>query len=383
MKILSIETSFDETAAAVTEGRKVLSNIVYSQVLLHKNWGGVVPTIAKRAHEERIDFVISDALVKAAKNFTGPVKSFLPASARHGSHDLRAVGNPSSLATRKISKALFDGIDYIAVTYGPGLSIALEVGINKAIEFAKKYKKKIIPVNHMEGNIYSSFIQNSVGNPKKPFEFPYIGLLVSGAHTELVLWEDYLNFKILGETVDDAAGEALDKASKMLGLGYPGGALIERLALKVKNKDFYKFPRPMRGSKDLNFSFSGLKTSLYYLLKDMSEKEKNKRLEELLSSFQEAVFDSIIIKTRKAIEQTGIKKIVLGGGVSANKRLKNLLNKLIKENKGELIYPKKEFCTDNAAMIGIAGYYKAKAGIFVKNFKTFERQPRLSINSKS
>jgi len=383
MKILSIETSFDETAAAVTEGRKVLSNIVYSQVLLHKNWGGVVPTIAKRAHEERIDFVISDALVKAAKNFTGPVKSFLPASARHGSHDLRAVGNPSSLATRKISKALFDGIDYIAVTYGPGLSIALEVGINKAIEFAKKYKKKIIPVNHMEGHIYSSFIQNSVGNPKKPFEFPYIGLLVSGAHTELVLWEDYLNFKILGETVDDAAGEALDKASKMLGLGYPGGALIERLALKVKNKDFYKFPRPMRGSKDLNFSFSGLKTSLYYLLKDMSEKEKNKRLEELLSSFQEAVFDSIIIKTRKAIEQTGIKKIVLGGGVSANKRLKNLLNKLIKENKGELIYPKKEFCTDNAAMIGIAGYYKAKAGIFVKNFKTFERQPRLSINSKS
>ena len=314
---------------------------------------------------------------------SGPVESFLPASARHGSHDLRAVGNPSSLATRKISKALFDGIDYIAVTYGPGLSIALEVGINKAIEFAKKYKKKIIPVNHMEGHIYSSFIQNSVGNPKKPFEFPYIGLLVSGAHTELVLWEDYLNFKILGETVDDAAGEALDKASKMLGLGYPGGALIERLALKVKNKDFYKFPRPMRGSKDLNFSFSGLKTSLYYLLKDMSEKEKNKRLEELLSSFQEAVFDSIIIKTRKAIEQTGIKKIVLGGGVSANKRLKNLLNKLIKENKGELIYPKKEFCTDNAAMIGIAGYYKAKAGIFVKNFKTFERQPRLSINSKS
>ena len=383
MRILSIETSFDETAAAMTEGRKVLSNIVYSQVLLHKNWGGVVPTIAKRAHEERIDFVINDALVKAVKNFTGPVEIFLPASARHGSHDLRAVRSPSSLATQKNYSSLLRQIDYIAVTYGPGLSIALEVGMNKAIELAKKYKKKLIPVNHMEGHIYSSFLQNSVGNPKKPFEFPYIGLLVSGAHTELVLWEDYLNFKILGETVDDAAGEALDKASKMLGLGYPGGALIERLALKVKNKDFYKFPRPMRGSKDLNFSFSGLKTSLYYLLKDMSEKEKNKRLEELLSSFQEAVFDSIIIKTRKAIEQTGIKKIVLGGGVSANKRLKNLLNKLIKENKGELIYPKKEFCTDNAAMIGIAGYYKAKAGIFVKNFKTFERQPRLSINSKS
>src|SRR3990167_7286460 len=188
MRILSIETSFDETAAAMTEGRKVLSNIVYSQVLLHKNWGGVVPTIAKRAHEEKIDFVIEEALCKETK------------------------------------------FDFIAVTYGPGLSIALEVGMRKAIELAKKYKKKIIPVNHMEGHIYSSFLQNSVGNPKRSFEFPYIGLLVSGAHTELVLWEDYLKFKILGETVDDAAGEALDKASKMLGLGYPGGALIERLA---------------------------------------------------------------------------------------------------------------------------------------------------------
>ena len=136
----------------------------------------------------------------------------------------------------------------------------------------------------------------------------------------------------------------------------------------------------MRGSKDLNFSFSGLKTSLYYLLKDMSEKEKSKRLEELLSSFQEAVFHSIIIKTRKAIEKTGVKKIVLGGGVSANKRLRNLLNKLVKEYKGELIYPKKEFCTDNAAMIGVVAFYKAKAGIFVKNFSTFERQPRLSLD---
>ncbi len=235
----------------------------------------------------------------------------------------------------------------------------------------------------MEGHIYSSFAQNSAGNPKRRFEFPYLALLVSGGHTELVLWEDYLKFKILGETVDDAAGEALDKASKMLGLGYPGGALIERLALKVKNKDFYKFPRPMRGSKDLNFSFSGLKTSLYYLLKDMKEKEKISKLNDLVSSFQEAVFDSIVIKTRKAIEKTGVKKLVLGGGVSSNKRLRNLLNKLVKENRGELIYPpKKELCTDNAAMIGVAAFYKAKAGIFVKNFSKFERQPRLSISTK-
>ena len=381
MKILSIETSCDETAASVTDGRKILSNVVYSQVLLHKKWGGVVPTIAKRAHEERIAFVINDALVKAAKNFTGPVESFLPASARHGNHDLRAVGKPSSLATRKIS-CLFSKIDCIAVTYGPGLAIALEVGINKAIELALKYKKKIIPVNHMEGHIFSSFAQNSAGNPKLPFEFPYLALLVSGGHTELVFWEDYLKFKILGETVDDAAGEALDKASKMLGLGYPGGALIERLASKVDNKDFYKFPRPMRGSKDLNFSFSGLKTSFYYLLKDMKEREKISKLNDLVSSFQEAVFDSIIIKTRKAIEQTGVKKVVLGGGVSSNKRLKHLLKELLKKNNGELNYPKKDFCTDNAVMIGIAAHYKAKAGIFVKNFKTFERQPRLNISTK-
>jgi len=381
MKILSIETSCDETAAAVTDGRRVLSNVVYSQVLLHKKWGGVVPSIARKAHEERIDFVINDALKKTARHSgrSEATDRILTKNRSYREHSSLQDDKRSRISNFDI-RAYMNNIDYIAVTYGPGLAIALEVGINKAIELAKMYKKKIIPVNHMEGHIYSSFAQNSASNPKRPFEFPYLALLVSGGHTELVLWEDHLKFKILGQTVDDAAGEALDKASKMLGFGYPGGALIEVLAKKVNNKDFYKFPRPMRGSKDLNFSFSGLKTSLYYLLKDMNEREKISKLNDLVSSFQEAVFESIIIKTRKAIEQTGVKKLVLGGGVSANKRLRNLLRDLAKKHSGNVLFPaKKELCTDNAAMIGVAAFYKAKAGIFVKNFKTFERQPRLSL----
>ena len=380
MRILSIETSCDETAAAVTEGRKVLSSSVYSQILLHKKWGGVVPSIAKKAHQERIDLVIKDAISKSAKNFMGPVKSFLSVSARHGNHDLRAVGNPSSLATHKILSYLFNEIDYIAVTYGPGLAIALEVGIDKAKELAKKYNKKIIPVNHMEGHIYASFAQNSAGSPKRPFKFPYLALLVSGGHTEIVLWEDYLKFKVLGETVDDAAGEALDKAAKLLGLGYPGGPVIERLAKSVENKDFFKFPRPMRRSNDLNYSFSGLKTSLYYLSKDSNSNFITKNLEKLASSFQEAVFDSIVIKLKKAIEQTEVKNIVVGGGVVANKRLRNLLRGLVKEFKGDVIFPPQKYlCTDNAAMIGVAAHFKAEAGILVKDLKNFERQPRLSF----
>ncbi|MFH1827418.1 MAG: tRNA (adenosine(37)-N6)-threonylcarbamoyltransferase complex transferase subunit TsaD [bacterium] len=381
MKILSIETSCDETAVAVTEGRKILGSSVYSQILLHKKWGGVVPSIAKKAHQERIDFVIAEALSKAVKgNFRGPVKSFPPISARYRSGDLRAVRSPSTLATPKIISTLINQIDYIAVTYGPGLAIALEVGVEKAKELSRKYNKKIIPVNHMEGHIYASFAQNSKGNPKRPFMFPYLGLLVSGGHTEIILWEDHLKFKLLGATVDDAAGEALDKAAKMLNLGYPGGPVIERIASKVENRDIFKFSRPMRRSKNLNLSFSGLKTALYYLLKDNNEDFKIKEINDIASSFQEAVFDSIILKTRRAIEMTGVKNIAVGGGVVANKRLRNLLRSLVKEFKGEIIFPPQKYlCTDNAAMIGVAAHYKAQAGIFVKNFKTFDREPKLSL----
>lgn len=333
MKILSIDTSCDETSAAVTDGRRVLSNIIYSQILIHKKWGGVVPSLAKRAHEERIDMVVDKAL-----------------------HSL--------------------DFQYVAVTQGPGLAVALEVGIRKAKELAKKFNKKIISVNHMEGHIYSSFVQNSHSNPKRDFEFPYLALLISGGHTQLVIFKNHLEYEVIGETIDDAAGEALDKAAKLMGLGYPGGGVIERLAGEAKNQDFYKFPRPMLRSNNLDFSFSGLKTSFYYFVK----KQKNLEVEKLASSFQEAVFDTLIFKTEKAMKQTGINKLVVGGGVSANLYLRKKLRQLVKKYKGLVLFPSFKYLTgDNAAMIGIVAHYKAKAGLFVKTIDELDRIPRMSL----
>lgn len=249
MNILAIDTSCDETSVAITDGRRVLSNVIYSQVLLHKKWGGVVPSIAKRAHEERIDWVVKVALNKYQRGKTSAVKQ---------------KQNQEQTVEVKIEMA---NIDAIAVTQGPGLAVALEVGIKKAKELAQKYNKKLISVNHLEGHIYSAFVQNSAGNPIKDFRFPYLALIVSGGHTEFVIFKNHLEYKIIGSTLDDAAGEALDKAAKLLGLGYPGGPVLERLAKQAGNIDSHNFPRPMLKSKDLNFSFSGLKTSFYYFLR--------------------------------------------------------------------------------------------------------------------
>ncbi len=342
MKILSIDTSCDETAVAVTDGRKTFSNAIYSQILIHKKWGGVVPSLAKRAHEERIDLVIQEALQKA--------------------------------------KLEMERIDAIAVTQGPGLAIALEVGINKAKELARTFHKKLIAVNHMEGHIYSCFAQNSRGNPKRDFSFPYLALLVSGGHTELVLLKNHLDYEIIGSTRDDAAGEALDKAGKLLGLGYPAGEVIERLANEIGNKDMYDFPRPMLSSGDLNFSFSGLKTSFYYFLKKMEEKEKIKNIRELASSFQSAVFDSLVAKLEKAMEKTGISQVLVGGGVANNQTLRRKIRLLVKKHTGLVYFPPYKYLnSDNAAMIGIVASYKAERGIYVGDINSLDRIPRLRL----
>ncbi|PIV09761.1 tRNA (adenosine(37)-N6)-threonylcarbamoyltransferase complex transferase subunit TsaD [Candidatus Roizmanbacteria bacterium CG02_land_8_20_14_3_00_36_15] len=380
MIILSIDTSCDETSVAITEGRKVIANVIYSQILLHKKWGGVVPSIAKRAHEEKIDFVINETLKKI---FWWPVSGSFPPMLASKKAVAARRRTPSSLDTQKI----FDRINYLAVTQGPGLAVALEVGIKKAKELAEKYNKKLIAINHMEGHIYSCFGQNRQGNPKKEFRFPYLALLVSGGHTELVIFRNHLQYKIIGETIDDAAGEALDKAAKMLGLGYPGGPVIERLATQVNNKDFYHFPRPMLKSKDLNFSFSGLKTSFYYFLNrtDSVFKKNQPRTEsvkKLSSSFQEAVFDTLIKKTERAIKLTKINNLVVGGGVIANHRLRKLLRDLAKRHHGRVLFPPFKYLTgDNAAMIGVAAFYKAKKGQFVKNINKLDRIPRLKLTS--
>jgi len=359
MIILSIDTSCDETSVAITDGRKVLANAIYSQVLLHKKWGGVVPSIAKRAHEEKIDLVIEECLHKFNRSQT-------------------------STHCTNLFITCFKNIDYIAVTQGPGLAIALEVGINKAKELAKKYKKKLIAVNHLEGHIYSAFAQNSAGNPQREIEFPFLAIIVSGGHTEIVLMKDHLNYEVLGETVDDAAGEALDKAAKLLGLGYPGGPVIETLAAQVKNQDLDHFPRPMLREKTLDMSYSGLKTAFYYHLKKLTEKEKNQQLKTLVSSFQEAAFDVLIKKTESAIKKTGVKRLVVGGGVIANKRLRNLFRALAKNHQGEVVFPPYKYLTgDNAAMIGIVACYKAQKNVFAENPDQLDRLPRMTLTSLS
>ena len=374
--ILSIDTSCDETAAAVVLGRRVLSNVIYSQVLLHQKWGGVVPSIAKRAHEERIDFVIESTIKKFFRQ-----KKILMSKRTFLSQSVESVASCPSLADGSLLyQNFFDYIDAIAVTVGPGLAPALEVGIKKAKELAEKFNKKIISVNHLEGHIYSPFVQNSKGNPKIDFHFPYLVLTVSGGHTSLVIFEDYLKYKVIGETIDDAAGEALDKAAKLLGLGYPGGPVIERLAKEVDNRDFYHLPRPMISSDNLNFSFSGLKTSFYYFLKKMNEKEKIKKIRELSSSFQQAVFETLIIKTEKAIKKTGVKNLALVGGVSANLYLRKLFRKLAKKYNGQVLFPSfKYLCGDNAAMIGVVASFKAKKNLFVSDIKNLDRMPRMSL----
>jgi len=346
MRILAIDTSCDETSAAVVYGRRVLSNVIYSQTLLHKKWGGVVPSIAKRAHQERIDWVIKKTL-------------------RNAKLEMR-------------------NLDAIAVTYGPGLAIALEVGIKKAKELSRKFHKPLIGVNHMEGHLYSSFVQNSHGNPKREFEFPYFGLLISGAHTELVLFKDHLKYEILGETLDDAAGESLDKAARMLGFGYPGGPVLETLSQKVENVDKYSFPRPMKYSKNFNFSFSGLKTSFFYFIRKLSEEEKVNKIELLASAFQEAVFETLVYKTEKAVEKTGVNRLIVGGGVAVNNRLREMMRKMIKNEDGSVYFPPYKYLNfDNAAMIGVAAGFRAERKMFAKDIKKLDRVPRLSLLQSS
>lgn len=340
--ILAIDTSCDETAAAITQERRIISSAIYSQVLIHQKWGGVVPSLAKRAHEERIDGIVALALKKAHMGW--------------------------------------DDIDAVAVTQGPGLAIALGVGITYAKQYASMHNLPLIGVNHLAGHLYSAFAQNSKGNPVAPlFAFPYLGMIISGGHTEFVLWKDHLQYEILGSTVDDAAGEALDKAGKLLGLGYPAGSVLERLAAEVNNRDEYHFPRPMLRSNDLQFSFSGLKTAFYYHLKQMDTKDIPLHLRELASSFQAAVFDTILAKTEKAIKQTGISRLVIGGGVTANMHLRAQMRALVRKHKGTVLFPSYRYLTgDNAAMIGITAYWDLLHGRFRKP-EDLERIPRLTL----
>jgi len=355
--ILSIETSCDETSAAITAGRRILSNIIFSQIEIHQPWGGVVPNLAREAHQDRIEEVKNKAISQAETN------------RKRFRLDLPEIN--------------MDNIDAIAVTQGPGLAIALEVGIAKARQLAKKFNKPLIAANHMEAHLLSSFALNI--NATGPFsetdpKFPILGLLISGGHTQLVLMKKFGSYQMVGQTLDDAAGEAFDKVAKMLNLGYPGGPIIEELA-RQGNPRKYDLPIPMARHKSLNFSFSGLKTACLYQIREIPEEQKDKQfLYDFSASFQKALIKSIQIKLRKAIDQTQPNQIVLGGGVINNLEVRRQIRKTAKNHKLPVFIPYTDkLFSDNAGMIGVAAFYSAKQDRFVKEIDNLDRKPNLSL----
>ncbi len=314
--ILGIESSCDDTAAAVIKNGKILANVVANQAV-HEQYGGVVPELASRAHQQNIVPVVEAALKKAGINKV----------------DLSAV----------------------AFTNGPGLLGSLLVGSSFSKAFAMGLNIPIIEVNHMQGHVLAHFIEEADGSKNAP-QFPFLCLTVSGGHTQIVRINDYFDFEIIGETIDDAAGEAFDKVSKMLELPYPGGPILDKNAQQGNPR--FDFPHPQ--VKGLNFSFSGLKTSVLYFLKKEMESNPNFReenLNDICASVQKTIIDILIINLKKAIKQTGIKEIAIAGGVSANSELRKQIENLKRIGCNTYI-PKFEYCTDNAAMIAITGYYK-------------------------
>jgi N6-L-threonylcarbamoyladenine synthase len=332
--ILAIETSCDETSISlVKNGREVLSNIIYSQISIHQEYGGVVPEIASRKHIE----VINDVLTKAVQE----------------------------------SGVNLEQIDAVGVTYGPGLVGALLVGINFAKGLAYSLNKPLIGVNHIEGHICANLIAN------KNLEPPFLTLVVSGGHSHLVIMEAYGQYKVVGKTRDDAAGEAFDKVARSIGLGYPGGPLIDKAAKDGNNKAI-DFPRVMLEKDSFDFSFSGLKSAVLNYQNSMHMKNIEINISDVAASFQEAVVEVLVSKTIGAAKTFNIKKIALAGGVASNSRLREMMKKSCVDEKFDFYYPPAVLCTDNAAMIGCAAYYKFLKKEFSDN--TLNAYPNLKFN---
>lgn len=313
MLILGIESSCDETAAAVVrDGREVLSNVINTQIELHKKFGGVVPEVASRRHIETIDAVIDEALEKAG--------------------------------------VTFEDIDSIAVTYGPGLVGALLVGVSAAKALAYALGKPLVPVHHIKGHIMANFISH------KDLEPPFVCLVASGGHSHIVNVADYNNVEILGRTRDDAAGEAFDKIARVLGLGYPGGPLIDKLA-KEGDPNAVEFPRVKMDGDSLDFSFSGVKTAVINHLHKLEQNGETYNKADIAASFQNAVTDALCTHTIEAARRKQSKIIALAGGVASNSALRVKMTDMAAEKGIRVIYPEPILCTDNAAMIACAGYY--------------------------
>lgn len=314
MKILGIESSCDETAASVVEdGRVILSNIVASQVEEHKIFGGVVPEVASRMHAQAISGVVKNALEQA--------------------------------------NCSIDDIDAVAVTYAPGLIGALLVGVNFAKGLSFSTGKPLVPVHHLRSHIAANYITHTRLKP------PFLCLVVSGGNTCLVDVKDYTDFEILGKTQDDAAGEALDKAGRTLGLEYPGGVNLDRVS-KGGNDSAFSFPHPTVSGSPLDFSFSGLKTAVINTIHNLTQKSETVPVADLGASFQKAVVDCLEDNTVKALELTGRKTLVLAGGVSANSVLRARMDALARNRGLDIYYPELKFCGDNGAMVAAQGYFE-------------------------
>ena len=321
MRILGIETSCDETGVAIYDEEKgLIANQLHTQIALHADYGGVVPELASRDHIRKLAPLLQAALQEAH-------------------------------LTAK-------DIDGIAYTSGPGLVGALLVGSTVARSLAYAWNIPAIGVHHMEGHLLAPMLEEN------PPHFPFVALLVSGGHTQLVRVDGVGRYELLGESIDDAAGEAFDKTAKLLGLDYPGGAALARLALKGTSNRF-AFPRPMTDRPGLDFSFSGLKTfaanTLHQVMQEEGEFTEQSKAD-IAYAFQEAVVDTLAIKCKRALKQTGLKRLVIAGGVSANKQLRQTLAELMQQLGGEVFYPQPQFCTDNGAMIAYAGFLRLKQG---------------------
>ncbi len=317
MIILSIESSCDETSVAVCKGREVLSNIVATQIEEHKIYGGVVPEIASRRHTEAISAVCDEAVAAAG--------------------------------------IAYEDIDAVAVTFAPGLIGALLVGVNFAKGLALSLNVPLIPVHHLRSHIGANYIAHPELKP------PFLCLLVSGGNTVIAKVDDYTRFEILGATLDDAAGECFDKAARFMGLSYPGGVTLDKIATEADEKR-YPLPTPKAGENDLNFSFSGLKTAVINLIHKANQKNEEIDIPVLSATLRKKVCDMLITATLKASERTGITQIAIAGGVSANSELRARMAQECESRGLTLYYPPLKYCGDNAAMVGVQGYYEYLAG---------------------
>lgn len=390
MKILSIETSCDETAVSIIEADgglekpsfKTLSNLVLSQANIHEKYGGVFPSMAKREHAKNLTPLIKRALEEAdllvadlseGKNLNAEVKAKIKRDLSHEPELFTALVD-------FLESVLTPKIDLIAVTFGPGLEPALWVGINAAKTLGEVWDIPVMPINHMEGHISSVFLENEMS-----FLFPAVALLISGGHTELVHVPELLAYDVVGETRDDAVGEAFDKVARMLGLSYPGGPAISALAeearrdeiekkegeatsrddvaqpvswQKNRQKNRFNFPRPMLRSDNLDFSFSGLKTSVLYAIRGLPELNRTIK-KEIALAFEVSVIETLVGKTKKALQKYAPKSLIIAGGVIANKALRNAFENLMSEfPQTKLLIPTLSLSTDNALMIAVASYVR-------------------------